>query len=356
MLAYKRSIFRNKMLWISVAIVVVLSAFTIAFSLYIDRQIKEVTIYDGNNTIQVATTKETVQEVLDEYSIAIGPGDAISPGLQTQLVETASVEINRAFEVYVSADNQLETVHMLEGTVADALEQAGVDVREQDAMNYGFYQVAAPGMMIEINRIDEKLVLEHEAIAYEVETRKNNDMDYGTSRVVQEGEEGEREIKLLVKYVDGIQVASNYVDEMVTKDPVKRIVEKGTIQTMTTSRGDSIRYIDTMKMTLTAYCPCEICCGKYSSGYTASGTKATQGRTIALSYSLRKSILPYGSKVYIPYAVDWFAARGMQVSGIFTVEDVGGGVNKNQIDIYMDIHSRALQWGRKYNKTVYILK
>jgi uncharacterized protein YabE (DUF348 family) len=345
------------MLWIFVATVMILLAATIAFARYIDREVKEVTIYDGSNTIQVATTNNTVQEVLDEYSIALEPGDAIIPAIDTPLTEEmASVTISRAFEVYVSVDNQMQTVHILEGTVADVLEQAKVDVREQDAMNYGFYQVATPGMMIQISRIDETLVLEHKAIAYEVETRKNNDMDYGTSRVIQEGEEGEREIKMLVKFVDGVQVASSYVDENVTKEPVSRIVEKGTIQTMTTSRGDSIRYIETMSMTLTAYCPCEICCGKYSSGNTASGTRATQGRTIAVSYGLRKSALPYGSKVYIPYAADWFAARGMQVSGIFTVEDVGGGVNKNQIDIYMDIHSRALQWGRKYNKTVYILK
>lgn len=33
--------------------------------------------------------------------------------------------------------------------------------------------------------------------------------------------------------------------------------------------------------TVTAYCPCEKCCGAYANGYTATGEKATQGVTIA---------------------------------------------------------------------------
>jgi len=344
------------MLRISVAILAVLFLSTVAFAMYTDRQVKQVTVYDGQSTVQFATLKDTVQEVLEEYSIELGPGDKISLAPDTQLAEETTIEITRAFEVFVKADHKMHSVFMTEGTVADALEQAKVSVREQDIMNHGLYQEAQPGMLVEISRIDEKLIVENEPIAYSVENRKNNDMDYGTSRVIQEGEEGEKEVKLLVKYIDDVEVAANYVDETVIKDPVSRIVEHGTVRSMTTSRGEAIRYIDTLEMNITAYCSCPICCGKYSSGNTASGTRATQGRTIAVSYSVRKSSLPYGTRVYIPYAVDWFAARGIQVSGIFTVEDVGGGVSNNQIDLYMDTHSQALSWGRKKGKTVYILK
>jgi 3D (Asp-Asp-Asp) domain-containing protein len=45
---------------------------------------------------------------------------------------------------------------------------------------------------------------------------------------------------------------------------------------------------------LTAYCPCEICCGK-SDGVTASGVKATADHTIAVD----TSVIPLGSKVEI---------------------------------------------------------
>ena len=57
----------------------------------------------------------------------------------------------------------------------------------------------------------------------------------------------------------------------------------------------------------TAYCACEYCCGK-TDGITASGTKATAGRTIAADPSL-----PFGTVVVID---------GHE----YVVEDRGGGV------------------------------
>lgn len=80
---------------------------------------------------------------------------------------------------------------------------------------------------------------------------------------------------------------------------------------------------------ITAYCPCEKCCGK-SDGITATGTKATEGRTIAAD----PSVLQYGAKVII---------NGNE----YTVEDCGGAIKGNRIDMYFDSHEDALQWGRQ---------
>ena len=80
---------------------------------------------------------------------------------------------------------------------------------------------------------------------------------------------------------------------------------------------------------ITAYCSCSKCCGK-ATGYTASGTKATAGRTIAAS-----SQYAFGTKLII---------NGKE----YTVEDRGGAITGNKIDIYMNSHAEALAWGVKY--------
>ena len=77
--------------------------------------------------------------------------------------------------------------------------------------------------------------------------------------------------------------------------------------------------------TLYAYCPCVACCGK-DNGITASGTIATQGRTVAAD-------LPFGTVIYI----DGVGER--------VVEDRGGGIKGNKIDVFMDSHAAALQFG-----------
>lgn len=87
--------------------------------------------------------------------------------------------------------------------------------------------------------------------------------------------------------------------------------------------------------TLTAYCPCSLCCGK-SDGITASGTIATEGRTIAAD----TSILPFGTEVYI---------NGQA----YVVEDRGGAVKGNKLDIFFNDHEEALQFGVKRDVEVF---
>ena len=78
------------------------------------------------------------------------------------------------------------------------------------------------------------------------------------------------------------------------------------------------------EFTLTAYCSCSICCGSWSGGGTASGTRPTAGRTVAMGG------VPFGTKLLIN-------------GNVYTVEDRGTGYG--HVDIYMDSHSAASQFG-----------
>ena len=79
-----------------------------------------------------------------------------------------------------------------------------------------------------------------------------------------------------------------------------------------------------------AYCPCAKCCGK-TDGITASGTQATQGRTIAAPSSYT-----FGTQMYIP-----------ALGTTYTVEDRGGAIQGNKIDIFFNSHRDAEIFGRQ---------
>ena len=104
----------------------------------------------------------------------------------------------------------------------------------------------------------------------------------------------------------------------------------------TTSEEETKPAYTEIKVTATAYCPCAKCCGK-ADGITATGTKATAGRTIAVD----PSVIPYGTKVKIN-------------GNTYVAEDCGGAVKGNKIDIYFNTHEEALQFGRQ-KLTAYIL-
>lgn len=81
------------------------------------------------------------------------------------------------------------------------------------------------------------------------------------------------------------------------------------------------------KFTITAYCPCAACCGK-TDGITASGTKAAEGRTIAVDPNL----IPYGTELVIN-------------GNTYIAEDTGGSVKGRKLDIFFNSHLEALEWG-----------
>ncbi len=104
-----------------------------------------------------------------------------------------------------------------------------------------------------------------------------------------------------------------------------------------------------LRMEVTAYCDCGVCCnwtrswlgrpvvasgphrGKAKEvGRTASGTQARIG-TIAAD----TRILPFGTILYVPGY------------GHGRVEDRGGAIQGNRLDVFFPRHSEALQWGRR---------
>lgn len=106
-----------------------------------------------------------------------------------------------------------------------------------------------------------------------------------------------------------------------------------------------------MTMDVTGYCNCGLCCNWERSwfglgspvvrsgpdkgrpkavGVTASGTRAQYG-TIAAD----TSILPFGTIVYVPGY------------GYGRVEDRGGAIVGNRLDLWFPSHGRAQRWGRK---------
>lgn len=150
-----------------------------------------------------------------------------------------------------------------------------------------------------------------------------------------------------VNEVNLLQAANNTEETKVKKDSKKdkivekkatkkdKVAKKNKTKKNKTKKKSSYKYVGEFK--ITAYCPCASCCGK-SNGITASGTKATAGRTIAADTSR----FPFGTKLKIGDTV-------------YTVEDTGGAINGNRIDMFCGSHSEALQWGVRY-LDVYVVK
>lgn len=84
---------------------------------------------------------------------------------------------------------------------------------------------------------------------------------------------------------------------------------------------------------ITAYCPCPICCGEYSNmdnPTTASGAPAVEGVTCAAP-----SNFAFGTELIVD-------------GHTYTVQDRGGAINGNHLDIYFSNHQAALNFATGY--------
>lgn len=99
----------------------------------------------------------------------------------------------------------------------------------------------------------------------------------------------------------------------------------------------------TLRMLVTAYCPCRRCCGRHSDGRTASGHRITAngGRFVAAD----TNVLPFGTRISVP---------GYHGGATVEVLDRGGRIRGRRLDVFFPSHATARQWGSRWlDVTVY---
>ena len=124
--------------------------------------------------------------------------------------------------------------------------------------------------------------------------------------------------------------------ELIQEQEQEAIAETKTVSAIVTSKKENTDNNNFLGyFTITYYCPCTKCCGKYANGITASGALAKANHTIAASAQYK-----FGTKMKINNTV-------------YTVEDRGGAIKGNKIDIYVDSHEEALKLGKQTKVPVY---
>ena len=131
----------------------------------------------------------------------------------------------------------------------------------------------------------------------------------------------------------GVGKVMSYCSAEQNIEPTPDIVVEEISVTEDTNTTPVPEYITIENVKLTAYC-CENyphICNNGDSTITATGTRTTPGRTIAVD----PRVIPYGSEVVIN-------------GHTYIAEDCGGSVKGNKIDICFPTHYDALQFGVQY--------
>ncbi|QKS60207.1 DUF348 domain-containing protein [Paenibacillus barcinonensis] len=326
-------------------------------------------VIDGKAQV-VETRTGMLQEMLEEQSITVSPHDKVSMPINGAITDGDRIVIERAVPVKITADGDTKTLYTTDSSVQDVIKQSGIEVANHDKVYPALGTAIKADMKIRVVRVTKHTVDVKQPIAYKVVKTADPSLFRGDNRVVVNGKEGTlvqhiekvfQDGELVSKKMVGKTIANNRVDKViaigtkakpVVKEPEVQLVSAKTSSSKATTTnstktsasgskvitvsGTSFKYSKVLKnVSMTAYSSEEPGIGTK----TASGTRVTEGRTIAVD----PKVIPIGWWVYI---------EGL---GFRRAEDTGGAIKGNKIDVYYDSVKHALNFGRKKGKTVYVI-
>ncbi len=319
-----RLIFKGKLVKAAIFAATVLMVALMTGSIYFKDR---VFITDNGITREIMTSETDVYAILKLGNYTLGTNDKVS--FEETSSNTAYITIYRAFDVTVEADGKVKTISLVDGTVADVLEKAGISLGEYDELSCSLTDRAFEGMEISVTRIEYVTRSDTSEIPYETEYTDNTNLVIGTENVITPGVPGKKAYTIKEKYVNGKLTEQEILSEKVTHKPVAEVIERGTALATPYSKMD-----DPDAITLVNGIPenyTRVVSGKataYTAGYgarTASGRLAEIG-----TCAVNPNIIPYGSKLYI------VAQDGSKVYGYAVAADTGLGLMDGTVavDLY----------------------
>ena len=258
----------------------------------------------------------------------------------------ASLNIERAFSVTIEAEGQEYPVKMVVGTVADALERAGITLEGDDYTEPALSAMVTAGSKIEVHRVEYQDKVETQAVPYDTEYVYTSLYFRNTNRAttLQHGSEGQQTVTTRERWVDGELENSVVTDVTTTVEPTDHVVK-------TYGAGAPVSPLTGPDGTTNAPASySKVLTGKATGYYSKSG-KGSSG--LGLGYgtvAVDPDVIPYGTLLYIT------STDGSFVYGYAVATDTGIAVQDGRIlvDLFYETYAESVINGA-INVNVYVV-
>lgn len=210
-------------------------------------------------------------------------------------------------------------------TVGKALKKLKIK-HERHRIYPGHKEPVTDGLDIYVLTGNQELKQEEIELEPPVRFLEDREMDFGASQVNSPGEKGLARVVQVT--ADGKVMAELHRE--ILKQPVEKVVVKGTKQTVMTDEGLK-RYVKVLACDTVAY-------SADPEDSTYLGYPARQG-----SVAVDPDFIPLGTKLWIPGY------------GIGIAADIGTAVVGNIVDLCMDTYEESCEWGRQ-DVDIYVLE
>lgn len=315
------------------------------------RRAFDITILNGTKKYTVKMTEGTVSDALKSLGIEVGENDIVSLPLSAPLSKDMNISVVQRVKVILCANGEEKEILMPKSyTVQDVLNHMRVNLGENDSVSEDVSSKIYDGMKIEVGNIKFEEVVRTETIEREVVVNTSSSMNEGETKVLEEGKDGQHELKIKQKIQNGEVVDEEILSDTIISEPVAKVMVKGTkkvasapaaepAKAAVSSTSDKKEVSKVIYGSATAYTAS-------AGARTSTGARPVEGVTVAVNPKL----IPYGSRILVESTDGSFKRE-------FTAQDTGGALRKGSavVDIFMNSNSSCKQFGRK-NVKVSIIK
>ncbi|MCL6548801.1 MAG: G5 domain-containing protein [Alicyclobacillus sp.] len=315
---------------------------------------KTVTVSDnGQRRVIRGFAFGSVGSFLRQHHIRFSRRDRVHPQPSDPVRDGMHIVIEHPVEVEVVDQAALpgtKPVHRrwitFARTVGQLLRQQRVTLGPRDRLEPGLDTKLHPGEVVHIRRQLTRIATRTEDIPFQTVRRRTDSLYIGQQRVLTYGVKGLRRIQTTMVFVGGHQVRQQ-VRSTVVRAPVEEVIEVGSKPRpapkppapaltpvtwnghLSGRSGGPASFVRSLTVVATAYA---------AGGRTATGGVAQPG-VVAVD----PSVIPLGTKLYIP-------GYGLAVAA-----DTGGSIRGSRIDICLASEAEARSWGVR-TVTVYVVK
>lgn len=235
-------------------------------------------------------------------------------------------------QVTLIADGETREFPTSAATVAHLLDALQITLAPLDRIDPPLHSPITDGTEVRVTRVTRQDITEEIRIPARTIVLGDPDRPFGSATVLAHGQDG------LVRRVwrtwekDGETTSHTVLSAEIVSEPRDMVVLRG-VGGLSGRSGYWRSWRTPLEMEATAYEPGPRSCGKWATGYTATGIKAEKG-VVAVD----ERVIPLGTRLYVPgYGFALAADRGSAIKGM-------------RIDLCFDTYSEAIHFGRRTMK------
>lgn len=320
-----------------------------------------VKIYDGKKLVKKMRFTGTVGEAIEKAGLKLKDGDEANFALDTGITENTTIRVMRGFKVTLITDGEKRKVNFSGGTVKEFLKKAGVTVSDIDIVEPELGKELKKSATVTVKRVRYEHKDVKRTVQYKTKVEYDDSKYEDEAKVKVKGKNGKKIDTVRKIYIDGEYSRSEVINTVITEEPVTKIVVRGS---KSRPGGYLGGYVTGKRIFSELEPPFKIELDennrpiKYKKIITGKATAYCTGTTCSTGVRAMPGRVAVDPRE-IPYGTKMYivSSDGRWHYGYCTASDTGGFIyNSNTVvDLYMRSYTDCVNFGRR-NVDIYILE